>query len=134
MDEKIREAVKKAIREVLDDEPSRQSIADRVINEVEAKLSPKHPKAGRICEVWDDPDPGTHYTRVATGDGGFINGGRMVDVWDRTTFDHYRVIPTAEDVLAAINENVVTIGETSGGVFAQVTRTIRTLIDTAMEG
>ncbi len=94
----IREAVVAAIAD------GRKSIEEGVVSRLIHK--PEVPPKGAICEVWDGDGNDEFWIRirVATGDGGFINGGRRLPMYDRTTYDrttydHYRVIPTAHDAL-----------------------------------
>ncbi len=54
-------------------------------DDVEAKLSPKHPSDNAICLGWD-------------GD----NDGNLMRGYVTRHFDHYREIPTAEDALKVV--------------------------------
>ena len=78
--------------------------SDEFIAAVEAKLSPKHPPEGRICEVWMDDEPHDMSIRVANGKGRFFYLGAIsgeVHKWD-----HYREIPTAKDALDALTDEL----------------------------
>jgi len=97
-----REDLKRAIRKVLNDEPARMSIADRVLNEFDAKLSPKYPPKGALCEVWMDAfNEGERRFAMSAGDGSFYN--KACNGGAQYFWDHWRVIPRAEDALAAVN-------------------------------
>lgn len=97
---------------------------------VEAKLSPKHPKKGGTCEVWDDnqrPHFLAAYLRRADGNGAFHFVGRGEEDKSRR-WDHYREIPTAKDALVVVNEKW-------GVVDLNTARqAIQALIDNAKEG
>ena len=84
-----REDLKRAIRKVLNDEPARMSIADRVLNEFDAKLSPKYPPIGSLIEFTADWVAGRDRHRVS-------------EHTDFKRFKTWRRIVTAEDALKAL--------------------------------
>ncbi len=83
-------------------------------DDVEAKLSPKHPSDNAICLGWD-------------GD----NDGDLMRGYVTRHFDHYREIPTAQDALEAVVAAFMH-GDTSG--YKKAYNTIRDLIDNAATG
>jgi len=92
MDEKIREAIRQGVADGFKtwrDEQDSGLPVQRIMDAIEAKLSPKYPPDGAICEVWANVGDGNHYYRY----------GRQVLGWD-----HYRRIVTAEEALDAIDE------------------------------
>ena len=92
MDEKIREAIRQGVADGFKtwrDEQDSGLPVQRIMDAIEAKLSPKYPPAEAICEVWANVGDGNHYYRY----------GRQVLGWD-----HYRRIVTAEEALDAIDE------------------------------
>ena len=110
-------------------------LSDSFWNSVEAKLSPKHPPKGQPCEVWHD---GALERNIA-----FANGGGTfawtTECYGNMKFDHYRVIPTAEDALVVAQDPTVwqEFGEDMASMrIAQgrIVNRIKGLIDYAMEG
>jgi len=90
MDEKIREAIRQGVADGFKtwrDEQDSGLPVQRIMDAIEAKLSPKYPPAEAICEVWANVGDGNHYYRY----------GRQVLGWD-----HYRRIVTAEEALKAL--------------------------------
>ena len=102
MTEEDREDLKKAIRKVLADEPAMMSIADRVLNEFDAKLSPKYPPKGAIvAATLRHTTAECVYTSF--GDEGVstaIDPDHAEEEWSEYT--GWRVIPTAADALTAV--------------------------------
>ena len=94
--------------------------ARQMLEEIEAKLSPKYPLAEAICEVWDDVGDGNHYYRY----------GRQAPGWD-----HYRRIVTAEEALEWMDEECKH-GGTPGvmEMYHWLRDGIRRLIDNAERG
>jgi len=135
----ISDEVKQAIREATTESWNAVTVhgvdhADDVVRRVEAKLSPKHPPKGAICEVWDEHFG--HEIYVSCGDGTFATwqDGKHQET-DNITFGHYRVIPTAQDALKAMAETVKHGG--SSGVmemYDYLRDTVQDLIDNAEEG
>jgi len=104
---------------------------------VEAKLSPKYPPKGAICEVWDEGEE-ERCVGIADGEGKFSesSNGRSI----RIGWDHFRVIPTAEDALRALDEEIdddaciyTHTAAYRDGIRAAM-RSIQRIIDNAMEG
>ncbi len=96
-----------------------------IIEQVEAKLSPKHSKKGTICEVWDGD---IRYLRRADGFGG----------WETASgkFDRYREIPIARDALLVVQRlhDLEPLRSDRRAAVAGAANAIMTLIDNAQEG
>ena len=110
MDEKIREAILDGVAEqygawTAGQKPNRE-FAEAALERVEAKLSPKYPPDGAICEVWSNVDS-DRWPAISDGEKlvdlfpGSVTG--YIDSWDFSEV-HYRRIVTAEEALDAIDE------------------------------
>ena len=101
-----------------------QTLAD-----IEAQLSPKHPKKGAICEVRADSScPDEHAVlRTADGSGKFFADALLKGAMS-FSWTHYREIPTAQDAMETLRDHRQThlIGGSLG--------IVQGLIDNAMEG
>ncbi len=109
-----------------------------VIEKAEAKLSPKHPPAGRICETWDDNNLSGgaygHEIHVSAGDGTFGSWADGRAYSENIKQDHYREIVTAEDALDAVCHVVI---DEAGNMYAGQNKcidAIQALIDNAATG
>jgi len=76
---------------------------------IDALVSPEeseHLPEGTICKVWMDVKQGGpqySYLAIADGNGEFCEMGALISP-STECWDHYRVIPTAEDALKAIRQ------------------------------
>ena len=94
------EQEKEMVRQSIQDHAA--PMAQRILQSLDAKLSPKHPRKGDICEVWrNDWDNGETEIRIAGGCGVWLYPGSLRPS-DRK-YDHYREIPTAKAALALLD-------------------------------
>ena len=138
MTEEEKKAIKWTYEQLLE---QAKPTADGFVAMVEAKLSPKHPPKGAICEVrrWlSDALLSKAWVAYSDGQGGFTEyadgSGNVQRDFPHNEY-HYREIPTAKDALGAIDEAVKHGG--SHGVmdmYYYLRDHIKDLIDNAMEG
>ena len=131
----ITEEVRQAVRqqaEALND--AQKFSVDDFMAGVEAKLSPKHPSEGAICELrFADEDE--HWLAYSTGTHLEATKECHGDSWWDFDKVHCRVIPTAQDALDALESPDMEIhtGQFVAG-FEHAEEQIHSLIDNAMEG
>ena len=112
MDEKIREAIRQGVADGFKtwrDEQDSGLPVQRIMDAIEAKLSPKYPpplQEGGIYVVRNDEWPSDeHILRYYIGGGKFCDDNFGKQDWpDAKPYDHYRRIVTAEEALDAIDE------------------------------
>ena len=109
MTEKLSSEAKGAIEQLLDRILPRAGsyrgyTVESAMCELEAKLSPKYPPDGAICEVWSNVDS-DRWPAISDGEKlvdlfpGSVTG--YIDSWDFSEV-HYRRIVTAEEALKAL--------------------------------
>ena len=130
MTEQEKEMVKQSIQD------HAAPMAQRILQSLDAKLSPKHPPKGAICEVWHDTDRhGTKLIGVPLGDGTFsrsVNG----EFADRVS--HYRRIVTAKEALEELERRRTMCPDVEGPSYedgwTDAVTLIQHLIDNAERG
>ncbi len=135
MTEEVLQAIREAAAEAWKDSKVQSAdYADDVVRRVEAKLSPKHPPRGAICEVWFT-DEGNSLREIMVSDGMGTFGTFEDGTSNAKIRDHYRVIPTAQDALDALRHEFSFAPLTAGdAIDPQVRTCLERLIDNAMEG
>ncbi len=130
MTEKERNAMELAWAQVVNED----TMFDHFLEEYEKQLSPKHPPKGAICEVWTGG--ALHQIRIATGTGRWVT--EMCGDGMSGERDHYRVIPTAQDALKAIEASHKEMSQlheaTSIRAMELACEITQDLIDNAQEG
>ena len=127
------EEVKQAVEEIINTRLSRTVGAfDDFWQDVEAKLSPKHLDHGVLCWAWDLSEDHRELCIAGREAGWYTRGVRSAL---REQHQHYRVIVTAKDALAAIDETMKEITHVPvGGMYHQMRAAIQDLIDNAETG